>query len=42
MFYQQLTCTVGVFKAGVVTQLAVPANYLSVGFINHIDFNIVE
>lgn len=42
MFYQQLTCTVGVLKAGVVTQLAVPANYLSVGFINHIDFNIVE
>lgn len=42
MSYQQLTCTVGVFKAGVVTELAVPANYLSVGFINHIDFNIVE
>lgn len=42
MFYQQRTCTVDVLKAGVSNRIAVATNYLSVGFVNHIKFNIVE
>lgn len=42
MFYQQRTNTVTVLKNGALDRIAVNSNYLSVGFVNHIDFNIID
>lgn len=42
MFYQQRYATVNVFKAGSIVETAVATNFLSVGFVNHIDFNIID
>lgn len=42
MFYQQRSAVVRMLKAGVVSEVPVTTNYLSVGFVNHIKFNIVE
>lgn len=42
MFYQQCTNTVTVLKGGAVNRIPVQTNFLSVGFVNHIDFNIID
>lgn len=42
MFYQQCTNTVTVLKNGTADRVAVATNFLSVGFVNHIDFNIID
>lgn len=41
-FYQQRYCTINVIKNSAIVETAVPTNFMSVGFINHINFNIVD